>query len=308
MLINSANSTFPYQGILGLSPNVDDGDILTFGVPIPLHLKNSGKITSALVSLDMWQDTSKDSFIVFGGYDTTRFRNKSDSQLQWFSVPTNTNRFAWTREVKNIYYGQKSFDDGFFNTGTFDSFQGGLHLPVAEWNKIFGEIQVNLTMAGKSYLQCNASTMMCQFAGTCSANIADWKPLDLNFERDRSYIVTPENYLIDFTDKSGKNWCNVAVYGNTINPTEYILGDVFMQNMYVILDYENSRFAINGNFRTVVPVDDKPIRPTEDSSSSVWIIIAIVLGVFVLVAVIGFVIVRMRNKRLQSNLSKYETL
>lgn len=80
-----------------------------------------------------------------------------------------------------------------------------------------------------------------------------------------------------------------------------------MQNMYVILDYENSRFAINGNYRVVIPTEDKPVRP-EEQSSSVWIIIAIVLGVFVLVAAIGFVIVRMRNKRLQSNLSKYETL
>jgi len=80
-----------------------------------------------------------------------------------------------------------------------------------------------------------------------------------------------------------------------------------MQNMYVILDYENSRFAINGNYRVVIPTEDKPVRP-EEQSSSVWIIIAIVLGVFVLVAGIGFVIVRMRNKRLQSNLSKYETL
>lgn len=79
MLINSCNATFPYQGILGLSPNVDDGDILTLGVPIPLHLKNSGKIQHATVSLDMWQDTSKESFITFGGYDTSRFRNKTDT-------------------------------------------------------------------------------------------------------------------------------------------------------------------------------------------------------------------------------------
>lgn len=307
MLINSASATFPYQGILGLSPNIDDGDILTFGVPIPLHLKNSGKIQTALVSLDMWQDTSKDSFITFGGYDTSRFRNKSDVNLNWFTVPINTHRFAWTREVKNIYYGEKSFDDGYYNTGTFDSFEGGLHLPQVEWNKIFTEIQANLTAADKTYLQCNQTSMQCMFAGQCSAHIADWKSLDLNFEKERSYIVTPQNYLIDFTDKSGKNWCNVAIYGNLVNATEYILGDVFMQNMYVILDYENSRFAINGNYRVVIPTEDKPVRP-EEQSSSVWIIIAIVLGVFVLVAAIGFVIVRMRNKRLQSNLSKYETL
>jgi len=122
MLVNSCNASFPYQGILGLSPNVDDGDIITLGVPIPIHLKNSGKITNAIVSLDMWQDTSKESFMTLGGYDVTRFRNKTDTNLIWFTIPTNTHRFAWTREVKNIYYGEQSFDDGYFNTGTFDSF------------------------------------------------------------------------------------------------------------------------------------------------------------------------------------------
>lgn len=81
-----------------------------------------------------------------------------------------------------------------------------------------------------------------------------------------------------------------------------------MQNMYVVLDYENSRFAVNGNYRVVEPINPKPPRPEDGGSSSVWLIIGIVLGVFVLVAGIGFVMVRMRNKRLQSNLQKYETL
>lgn len=213
MLINGANSSFPYQGIFGLSPNIDDDtqDALTLGAPVPLHLKKSGKIQNAIVSLDMWQDTTKDSFIVIGGYDVTRFRNKTDRDLKWFTIPTNTKRFAWTREVRNIFYNGKSFDDGYFNTGTFDSFQGGLHLPVAEWVKIFGEIRTNLTAAGQTYLQCDDTAMTCMFAGTCSGHSSDWKPLDLNFDGDRSYIVTPENYLIDFTDKSGKNWCNVAI-------------------------------------------------------------------------------------------------
>ena len=70
----------------------------------------------------MFQDTKKESFIIFGGYDPTRFRNKTDVNLQWFSVPVKSNRFAWTREVKNVFYNGKSFDDGYVNTGTFDSF------------------------------------------------------------------------------------------------------------------------------------------------------------------------------------------
>ncbi len=39
-----------------------------------------------------------------------------------------------------------------------------------------------------------------------------------------------------------------------------------------------------------------------------WIIIGAVVGVLIAVAVIGFVIVRRKNRRLEDNLSKYETL
>ena len=143
----------------------------------------------------------------------------------------------------------------------------------------------------------------------CNDQKADWKPLDLNFEGTKSYIVTPDNYLLDTTDDKSRNFCVVALFGNTRVATEYILGDVFMQNRYVGLDYEDSRVGINGNYRTVEARPDKPVRPTDDGgNSSVWVIIGIVLGVFVLVGAGGFLIARMRNKRLQANLQKYETL
>lgn len=91
-----------------------------------------------------------------------------------------------------------------------------------------------------------------------------------------------------------------------MNETEYILGDVFMQNLYVILDYENSQFAVNGNYILVPGKGEKKDRST--SGSMVWVIIGSVVGVLVLVAIIGFCIVRAKNRRLQSNLAKYETL
>jgi len=112
--------------------------------------------------------------------------------------------------------------------------------------------------------------------------------------------------LLDTKDKEGRNMCLVAIYGNRIDPLEYILGDVFMQSMYVILDYENSQFAVNGNYRTVEALGDKPDHTT--GSNKVWMIIGIVIGVLALLAIIGGCIVRQKNNRLQENLSKYEQL
>jgi len=90
-----------------------------------------------------------------------------------------------------------------------------------------------------------------------------------------------------------------------------------MQNFYVILDYEQSRFAINGFYVTVKEIKEKGYRdPTDDgmpknddnSSKIVWAIIIAIVAVLVVIAIAGFVIVRLKNRRLQNNLAKYEQL
>jgi hypothetical protein len=64
-----------------------------------------------------------------------------------------------------------------------------------------------------------------------------------------------------------------------------------MQSLYVVLDYENSQFAVNGNYIDVEPMEDKTKKDTS-SSHMVWIIIGSVVGVLVLVAIIGCFIVK----------------
>ena len=309
---NDTKNLFPYDGVLGLSPDINDGDYLTLGAPIPLHLKKTNKIANAIVSIDMHQDDTHQSTMTMGGFDETKFRNKSEkySDLKWFDVPPKTSRFAWTREVKNIFYNDKSFDDGYYNTGTFDSFFGGIHLPVAEWTNAFTEIQANLTAAGNSYLNCDMTEMKCSFSGDCSAKYGDFAHFEFNFVDDRAYTVQPKSYLLDTKDSSGRNTCLVAVYGNKYNATEYILGDVFMQSMYVILDYENSRFAVNGNYTLVDPKDSKPNRPDPkdepaSSNATLWIILGVAFGVIAIVG--GYIVFRIKKRRsLEANLAKYE--
>jgi hypothetical protein len=63
-----------------------------------------------------------------------------------------------------------------------------------------------------------------------------------------------------------------------------------MQSLYVVLDYENSQFAVNGNYIDVEPLDKS--KKDTGSSSMVWIIIGSVIGVLVLVAIIGCFIVK----------------
>lgn len=149
--------------------------------------------------------------------------------------------------------------------------------------------------------------MACYFYGECKYQIKDFKNFHFNFIEDRAYTVSPDSYLLDTKDEQGRNMCIVAIYGNLIHPNEYIMGDIFMQSQYVILDYENSRFAINGAYRLVEALDDKPERDS-GSGNMTLVIIAVIVGILILVAVIGCIIVRAKNRRLQENLAKYEQL
>jgi nitrate reductase gamma subunit len=40
----------------------------------------------------------------------------------------------------------------------------------------------------------------------------------------------------------------------------------------------------------------------------IWAIIGSIIGVLIVVAIVGFIIIRMKNRRLQANLAKYDTL
>ena len=85
-----------------------------------------------------------------------------------------------------------------------------------------------------------------------------------------------------------------------MKPDEYILGDIFMQQFYVVLDYGKYQFAINGVYTPISEIKDKgfrdPDRHTGTSQNKVvFIVIAAILIVLAVVGVIGCVIVRVKN-------------
>ena len=87
-----------------------------------------------------------------------------------------------------------------------------------------------------------------------------------------------------------------------------------MQQFYTILDYANERFAVNGVYTPIEEIKDKGFRDPDrqkDAGSNgnvVFIVIAAIVIVMAVVAIIGCVIVRIKNQRLQANLAKYEQL
>jgi hypothetical protein len=91
-----------------------------------------------------------------------------------------------------------------------------------------------------------------------------------------------------------------------------------MQNFYVIMDYDNSRFAINGVYTPVKEISSKGYRDPDlynedgeriqDTKSIMWAVLGSILGVLLIIGIVALIIFKMRDSRLQSNLAKYETL
>jgi len=61
---------FPFDGILGLSPDVSvNGSYLTMGKPMPVFLKDKKRIADPIVALDMRKGEEGGSSIQIGRFD-----------------------------------------------------------------------------------------------------------------------------------------------------------------------------------------------------------------------------------------------
>lgn len=119
------------------------------------------------------------STIQIGKFDKGRFRYRAETvdQLGWTTVDNTTTEFSWRAMMNNVYYNRTEFagikiddkfvDDGKKNWAIFDSFYGGIHLPVTEWIRLYTLEQRLLAEKGVA-LRCNfESGYSCFFEGPC---------------------------------------------------------------------------------------------------------------------------------------------
>jgi hypothetical protein len=202
---------FPHEGILGLSPDVKGDDLLTLGVPMPLHLYKKKRIGQPVIGLDM--KLNGKSTIQIGKIEPNRFRNKLEDMknLGWVNV-NETGQFKWRALMLNVYYKRTEFadlkydddevvDDGKKNIAIFDSFYPGIHLPIIEWKRLY-ELETKVLAEKNITLKCNfQSSYSCFFEGPCEPQ--HFEAFAFNFVGDRAYVVYPKDYLISTTNKNG---------------------------------------------------------------------------------------------------------
>jgi hypothetical protein len=124
----------------------------------------------------------------------------------------------------------------------------------------------------------------------------NYQPITIRFNDSLGFKIPPKSYLkTDQIPGGQKNCYNMVLFSPLASSV--ILGDVFMENYYVIYDFENTLIGFNGYVQEGLPVE--PPKPAPFSKGSTLIIIVVAVSVVIFVAVgVGAYLIKRRNKRL----------
>ena len=119
-------------------------------------------------------------------------------------------------------------------------------------------------------------------------------------------------YLGPNNETLTKETCKFLIYGQNTSPERrYIIGNAFLANYYVMLNYtdkDRQQIGFNGDYWQVTykPGDpskpDKPPAPSGDGNGSPLIIILIIAGALLFVAIGVCIYIKKRNEKLQGEL------
>lgn len=206
------NSTFkfPFDGVLGLSPaqhlsNASDS-LPSGSKPLLQALKEQGLISNATLSVSMSADSSS---LTFGGYKESDLKNSTNA-IRWFPAVGD----SWQVEINNILYSTVSIDDGQHNFAFFDSFYGGIHIPLEEFLLLARQLQ---RTHNEIFCNTKADNSRCWFDGMCSAYRDTYANISFLINGNQAFVISPAVYLKDYKNSSGQYQCQMLVVGNIIN-------------------------------------------------------------------------------------------
>ncbi|OQD73833.1 hypothetical protein PENDEC_c013G02454 [Penicillium decumbens] len=209
---DKAFASYPIDGILGL------GRSQTAGWSIPSFMDvvaANGMLGSNIVgfSLSRASDNPKDGEVNFGDVDTTKF----DGKISY----TATNQATWTIPLDDVYVnGQACGFTG--KSATIDTGTTYFLIPPADAATLFARIPGS-SKSGENYIiPCDSTaTLQLEFSGI-------------------KYSIEPEDY-IGATSTGG---CVSTIVGHESDgPNTWLVGDVFLKNVYAVFDYDNSQIG-----------------------------------------------------------------
>ncbi|KIW18614.1 hypothetical protein PV08_02903 [Exophiala spinifera] len=231
-------NSYPMDGILGLGRPSSDA----LGTPTLMEvLDQQGNLSNNIIGVHLQRasDGTKDGQITFGGVDHSKFSGK----LGYTKV---TNDASW--EIPADDAGVDSKAVGFTGkSAILDTGTSYILMPPSDAQKLHSLIP-GTTQNGEI------------FVVPCSSNAN----LYFTFSGVR-YTVSPKDYV----GQNLGNGCQSKVIGHqAFGPDEWILGAVFLKNVYTVFDFDNNQIGLGIQSTIESNSTGNTISTTSTTSSS----------------------------------------
>lgn len=219
-LANNASSDFvnyPMDGILGLGRS----NSTTVGSSTAMETIAKDKLLqSNIIGISLQREASHttDGELTFGGVDTTKY----EGSITYTNTTANTDRWEIPVEDAVVAGTPLNFTGKFaiIDTGTTYIF-----LPPADASALHALIPGSEALGENFQIPCSTNaTVQFTFSGV-------------------SYSVSPLDYVGSATNSSGTTCLSNIIGVQTFGSDDWLLGDVFMKNVYTVFDFDYNRIG-----------------------------------------------------------------
>lgn len=207
-------NNYPMDGILGLGP-ASSNELGAKTVMQTLDDQAGLKDNILGIHLQRATDGSKDGQITIGGVDDSKFKGD-------INYTPNKNGGSWEIVVDDIFVDSKpckfSGKSAIIDTGTSYAL-----MPPSDAKTLHGLIPGS-SSSGEAYtVPCDASSVV-----------------EVSFSQVK-YTISPRDYV---GKKSSGNTCASNIIGHQpFGPDQWILGDIFLKNVYSVFDFDKNRIG-----------------------------------------------------------------
>ncbi|TKA66475.1 hypothetical protein B0A49_09457 [Cryomyces minteri] len=286
-----------------LSLGTDYSDVSGYEQPLPSLLwtmKNQSLIPSLSYGYTAGASYKFDGLpgsLTLGGYDKSRF---DPSNVNFtFSSDVTRNLTVGVQSItanNTLNHGKLQQDVVSFTSGghltLIDSTVPHIWLPIDVCNGI--QHAFGLNYDDRSALYTVNNTVHTQLV---QLNAAQTFRLGNNISNGHSIDIVLPYRAFDLVASAGYPYANATYYfpiRRAANDSQYTIGRTFLQEAYLIVDYERSTFSVNQATTSsplpqqqIVLIAPVPTSQNQPSSLSVGVIVGIVIGVILVIALIS---------------------
>jgi cathepsin D len=243
-LANNASQDFvdyPMDGILGLGRS----NLSVTGPSTAMEAIAQAKLLPSNIvgiSLQRNEDGAKDGEVTFGGVDTTKF----EGGITYTAVTTTTDRWEIPLDDAVVAGTPLNFTgkSAIIDTGTSYIF-----LPPADATAIHALIPESSESGQEFFIPCSTNTtLQFTFSGV-------------------TYSVSPKDYVGTSSGDTGTTCYSNIVGVQTFGSDDWLLGDVFMKNVYSVFDFDQNRIGFAARNGTTATTTSTPSTVSASPSS-----------------------------------------